>query len=63
MVVGWWKSDSPVEKKFPVEVDVPKKMSDWDRIKGTTILVQAIGDLALIAFYFLLRVGEYTIKF
>ena len=63
MVAGWRKSDSPVEKKLPVEVDVPEAMADRGRIKGATALVQAIGDLALIAFYFLLRVGEYTVKF
>ena len=52
-----------MEKNLPVEVDVPEKMSEWGRIKGAIALVQAIGDLSLIAFYFLLRVGEYTVKF
>ena len=63
MVTGWRKSDSPMEKKLPVEVDVPKKMLDWGRIKGVTALVQDIGNLALIVFYVLSRIGKYMVKF
>ena len=30
--------------------------------KDTTEVVNAVGDCALIAFYYLLQVGEYTVK-
>jgi hypothetical protein len=63
VVAGWRKRDSPVEKKLPVEVDVPNRMAARGRTSGASALTRAIGDLAIIAFYFLLRVGEYTVKF
>ena len=31
-------------------------------MKGATELKKAVGDCTLIVFYFLLRVGEYTVK-
>lgn len=52
-----------MEKKLLVEVDVPEKIPEWGKIKGATALVQSIGDLTLLVFYFLLRVYEYTLTF
>lgn len=62
MMDGWRKEDPPTEKKLPVEVDVPEFLADMGRQASASPLQQAVGDLALIAFYYLLRVGEYTGK-
>ena len=62
MLQGWRKDDPPTIKKLPVEADVPEFLSAAGTTSAATALDQAIGDLTLIAFYYLLRVGEYTIK-
>ena len=62
MIAGWRKSDPGTKKKLPVEVDVPEQMAQMGRVACAIDVVKAVGDLALIAFYFLLRVGEYTVK-
>ena len=45
-----------------MEVDVPEYLVKLGLVIGASHMVQALGDLVLIAFYFLLRVGEYTSK-
>ena len=71
MMDGFEKEDPPTEKKLPVEVDVPEYIAKGKSQCGAAqqskryrseSLMKAIGDLVLIAFYFLLRVGEYTVK-
>lgn len=62
MLEGFRKEDLPTFKKLPVEVDVPEFLCMLGLMWGATALASATGDLALIAFYFLWRVGEYTIK-
>ena len=62
MMDGWRKHDPPTNKKFPVEADVPEFIATAGRLPEATALLQAVGDLCLIAFYYLLRVGEYTQK-
>ena len=62
MYQGWAKEDPATSKKMPVEVDVPERMCEKGRHTSATELMKAVGDLALIAFYYLLRVGEYTVK-
>jgi hypothetical protein len=59
---GWRKADPPTVKKLPVESDVPELLATVGARHDTNELDRAIGDLALIAFYYLLRVGEYTVK-
>ena len=59
---GYGKTNPPTNKKLPVESDVPELLVDMGYGDGGTPHSQAIGDLALIAFYYLLRIGEYTIK-
>jgi hypothetical protein len=59
---GWRKEDPPTTKQLPVEADVPELLADRGRAASASTLDQAIGDLALIAFYYLLRIGEYTVK-
>ncbi len=58
---GWRKDDGPVMKKLPVEADVPELLVKLAMIDGSPF-IQAVADLATIAFYYLLRVGEYTVK-
>ena len=62
MLAGWRKADPPTVKKLPVAIDVPELLSAVGLAPGSNELDKAIGDLVLIAFYYLLRVGEYTIK-
>jgi hypothetical protein len=47
---------------LPVEADVPELMIDMAYTNKEDTFAQATADLALIAFYYLLRIGEYTIK-
>ncbi len=59
---GWRKEDPATTKQLPVEADVPEFLVMIRRQEGAMALEQAVGDLAMIAFYYLLRIGEYTIK-
>ncbi len=62
MLEGYSKADPPTKKMLPVEADVPELLVKMRYGKEGTIHTQAIGDLSLIAFYYLLRIGEYTVK-
>jgi hypothetical protein len=59
---GWRKKDPPTTKQLPVEADVPELLTDRGRTSTATSLDQAIGDLSLMALYYLLRIGKYTVK-
>eukprot|EP00956_Cyclotella_meneghiniana_P025446 scaffold53123_cov73-Cyclotella_meneghiniana.AAC.1 len=61
-LAGWRKEDPPVQKKMPVEADVPEYLAEAGRLPEANELGRAVGDLSMMAFYFLLRVGEYTVK-
>ena len=58
---GYRKADPPTHKILPVEADVPEFLA---RIGGGSGAEQqkAVGDHALIAYYYLLQIGEYTVK-
>ena len=45
-----------------MEVDVPEFLADAAQSENATEQMKAVGDLALIGYYYLLRVGEYTKK-
>jgi hypothetical protein len=62
MLDGWRHADPPTQKKLPVESDVPEYLVNEAGHKAATALNQAIADLTTIAFYYLLRVGENTVK-
>jgi hypothetical protein len=62
MIEGYDKEDPPTRKMLPIETDVPQLLVDVGYSKSRTAHTKAIGDLTLIAFYFLLRIGEYTVK-
>ena len=56
------KADPPTVKKLPIAIDIPELLSAMGHFTDANELDRAIGDLVLVAFYYLLRVGEYTIK-
>ena len=62
MLDGWRKTGGPILKKLPVEADIPEYLVTMDLQPAASETDKAVGDLALIAFYYLLRIGEYTIK-
>ena len=62
-MTGWKNEDPPSLKKLPVEADVPELLSQLGSAHTANELDKTIGDLSLIAFYYLLRVGEYTVKY
>jgi len=62
MLDGFRKADPPTTKQLPVEADVPEFLVTLGREPEARELDRAIGDLTMIAFYYLLRIGEYTTK-
>jgi hypothetical protein len=59
---AWRKVDGPVMKKLPVEADVPELLVKWGLVATGTATTKAVGDLALVAFYYLLCISKYTVK-
>jgi hypothetical protein len=45
-----------------IEADVPELLCALGLLASATAKDNAVGDLVLLAFYFLWRVGEYTVK-
>ncbi len=62
MVDGWAKEDPPTQKRLPVEADVPEFLVKAGSAPDATERMRAVGDWSLAAFYYLLRIGEYTDK-
>jgi hypothetical protein len=62
MLDGFRKADPPTTKQLPVEADVPEFLVQLGLSPEAPELDRAIGDLTMIAFYYLLRIGEYTTK-
>ncbi len=62
MYDGWRKEDQATTKQLPIEADVPELLADRGRRASATERDRAVRNLILIAFYYLLRIGEYTIK-
>ena len=62
MMSGLKKWDKPTEKKMPVEVDVCELLCQLGQLDVATSDDEVLGDWVLVAFYYLLRVGEYTQK-
>jgi hypothetical protein len=62
MLDGYQKVDPATRKKLPVQSDVPELLVETAYQHGKTQCQWAIADLTMIAFYYLLRVGEYTVK-
>jgi hypothetical protein len=62
MLDGWKKEDLPTMKKLPIEVNIPEYLVERSMEPNSGEGRKAIADLTLIAFYYLLRVGEYTCR-
>jgi hypothetical protein len=58
-VEGWRRDDPLAIPQLAVPVTVPLQMAEEAYLTGTA-LHQTIADLALLGFFYLLRVGEYT---
>jgi hypothetical protein len=59
---GWRHKDPPTSKKQPVESDVPKFVVNKSGHRLATALDHTVADLTTIVFYYLLQIGEYTVK-
>ena len=62
MLAGFKNFDPATEKKLAAHPDLPRFARKRAYRKGASEAEKATGDLVLIAFYYLLRVGEYTTK-
>jgi hypothetical protein len=62
MLDGFCKADPPTTKQLPVEADVPEFLVNLGLSPEACKLNRSIGDLTMIAFYYLLRIGKYTMK-
>jgi hypothetical protein len=55
MLDGYSKSDPPTRKMLPVKADVPNLLVEMGYGEGGLTHTQAIVDLVMIAFYYLLQ--------
>lgn len=61
--VGWVaKMDPKTTKKLLEEADIPECSCQLVTAPTASKLKKAVGDLTIVAFYYLLQVGEYTCK-
>jgi hypothetical protein len=62
MLDGYRKVNPATRKELPVQSDVPELLVKMAYQQGTTTQCQrATADLTMVVFYYLLRVGEYTV--
>ena len=62
MLTGFKNFDPAVGKRLACHPDLPKFACSNAYRPGTSEAEKAVGDLVVIAYYYLLRVGEYTTK-
>jgi hypothetical protein len=62
MLDGYRKVDPPTRKKLPVQAGVPELLVEQAYQSSMTQRQRATADLTMVAFYYLLWVGEYTVK-
>jgi hypothetical protein len=62
MLNGFRKADPPTTKQLPVEADMPEFLVKLGLESEARELDWAIGDLTMVAFYYLLCIGKYTTK-
>ncbi len=62
MLDGYRKVDPPTKKMLPVQADVPELLVETAYKLGSAEREKAIANLTMIAFYYLLRIGKYTVK-
>ena len=63
MLKGFRNEDPATVKKLPIEVDVAEYLVDDAAGNNASALDKRVADLTLVAFYYLLRVGEYTSRY
>ena len=63
MLDGFENDDPATQKKLPVDADLVELCCEWGLRINATAKDRRTGDLILIAFYYLLRVGEYTCRY
>jgi hypothetical protein len=62
IIKGYNKQDPLTKKMLPVEANVPALLVKIGYGKSSSHHTKAIGDLAMIVFYYLLCIGKYTVK-
>ncbi len=62
MLNGFQKADPPKTKQLPVEADVPEFLVQLALSLEARKLDCTLGNLTMIAFYYLLCIYEYTTK-
>ena len=62
MLVGFHKEYPETNKKSPEEVDVPEYLTELGRCDAASQLLKLVGDNSLMAYYYLLRVGDYSYR-
>jgi hypothetical protein len=62
MLDGWRKEDPATTKELPVEADVPEYLTALASRSTADEKDKAVADLVTVAYYYLLRVGEYTAR-
>jgi hypothetical protein len=62
MLDGFQKADPPTTKQLPMEADVPEFLIQIGLSPEARKLDCAIGNLTMIAFYYLPRIVKYTTK-
>ena len=60
MLKGFENKDPPRVKKLYVHPDLTEWLCKWRHRKGSSTQQKEVGDLEMIEFYYLLRVGECT---
>jgi hypothetical protein len=62
MLDGYRKVNPPTRKKLPMQADVPELLVEQAYQSTTTQRQRATANLTMVAFYYLLWVGKYTVK-
>jgi hypothetical protein len=62
MLDSYCKVDPPTKKILPVQADVPELLVKTAYKLGSSERDKSTANLTMIAFYYLLRIGEYTVK-
>lgn len=61
MMAAWKKQDPPATRVKPIPIKVIRRIAYVaQHLPSDAFLLQAVGDMIIIAFFFLLRPGEYT---
>ena len=60
MLTGFKNFDPATEKKLACHPNLPRYARNHAYRRGSSVAEKAVGDLVVIAYYCLLRVGEYA---